>query len=267
MGNIESSALVLRGRAHEGLGDLHSAIDCYKQALISDIYCEEAIERLCEHHALTQNEEELLINAMPFKSQATPLEEEVIKSLYLQKFHHSSAQTPPIITPQDLPLLASNRDVLCELADEHFHSLNVEACYSLTSQILEADPFHRHALILHVACCVQKKKFEELFTLGHRLVNSFPGSALSWYVVGCYYIIIEKHQNARKYLTKCVSLEPNFGHAHIAFGLSFASEGEHYKPYLPSPMPLGLCMAHTSLCSTSGRSTIKQEPSTSALDS
>ncbi len=226
MGDIESSALVLRGRAHEGLGDLLSAIDCYKRALIRDIYCEEAIDRLCEHHTLTQNEEEELINSMPFKSQATPLEEDMMKSLYVNKFHHSS-QAPPTMVTKDLPLLVRNRDVLCERADEHFHSLNMEACYALTFEILGEDPFHRHALILHVACCVQKKKFEELFTLGHRLVNSFPGSALSWYVVGCYYIIIDKHQNARKYLTKCVSLEPNFGHAHIAFGLSFSCEGEH----------------------------------------
>lgn len=103
----------------------------------------------------------------------------------------------------------------------------MDACYEITSEILHLDPYHTHTLTLHTACCVQKNKFEELFSLGHRLVQYFPSSALSWYVVGCYYVTINKHQNARKYLTKAITLDTNFGPAHIAFGLSFAAEGEH----------------------------------------
>ncbi len=123
--------------------------------------------------------------------------------------------------------LATNIDVRCGLAEEHFHRQNTDACYKITSEILDDDPYQARAVTLHTACCAQKNKYEELFSLGHRLVDSTPNSALSWYVVGCYYITIGKHQSARKYLTKSLTLDTNFGPAHIAFGLSFASEGEH----------------------------------------
>ena len=116
---------------------------------------------------------------------------------------------------------------MCGRAEDYFHQQNMDACYNITSAILNHDPYHTHTILLHTTCCVQKNKCEELFSLGHRLVQCSPSSALSWYVVGCYYLTINNHQNARKYLTKSLTLDTNFGPAHIAFGLSFAAEGEH----------------------------------------
>ena len=220
---------MLKGNAHEKLGDLNSAVDCYKQALAKDVYCMEAMERLSAHRALDLEGEREVMDALPLKVQCDSLETEMVTYLYLHQLHHTGGKAAALPAPQlpDLRPLANSVDVICSVAGSHFKNLNLHACFQLTSSLLERDPYHSHTLLLHVACCVQMNKFETLFSLGHMLVNSAPDSALSWYVVGCYYLTISKHQNARKYFTKAITLEPNFGHAHIAFGLSFAAEGEH----------------------------------------
>lgn len=199
-------------------------MECYKQALACDVYCVEALERLSAHHTLTEQEEQEVLTSMPVKSQCDPLEEAMTSFLYHQHLQHSHKTTPP---PEELRTLLTSVDVVCGSANRHFKNLNLDACYQLTSSILEHDPYHSNSLLLHVATCVQKNKFEELFSVGQALVNSAPSTALPWYVVGCYYMTIGKHQDARKYFTKAITLEPNFGYAHIAFGLSFADEGEH----------------------------------------
>ena len=227
LGTVESASLVLKGRAHEGLGDLPSAVECYKQALLCDVYCEEALDRLSQHYALMEGEEQSLLGAMPFKAQCSVLEEDMLRSLYARKLQHLRKGSAKTALSAQLQPLATSLDVLCGEANRYLQRLNVEQCYQVTSGILERDPYHSHTLLLHVVCCVEKNKLEELFSLGQALVNSAPNSALSWYVVGCYYLTINKHQNTRKYLTKAITLEPNFGHAHIAFGHSFAAEGEH----------------------------------------
>lgn len=227
LGGVESASLVLKGNAHEGLGDLPSAVECYKQALSCDVYCEEALNRLSQHHTLTEEQEVALMAALPFKTQCNDAEEEMLRYLYTHKMHHLNKDSASSAESASLVPLSSSADVLCGVADTHLQHLNVEGCYQLTFALLERDLYHDHTLLLHVACCVQKRKQEELFSLGQVLVGSAPRSSLSWYVVGCYYLTIDKHQNARKYLTKAITLEPNFGPAHIAFGLSFAAEGEH----------------------------------------
>ena len=228
IGNVESATLVLQGIAYEGLGNLHDAMECYKQALTVDVFCEEALDRLCQHYALTADDEKSILSSIPFKKQCSVEEEKVIRFLYQQKLRRtrktdlSHAQAQMALQP-----LCANLDVVCSIADHHFHNMNLDACYQLTSEILQKDPYHNSALSLHVACCVQKNKVEELFSLGHQLVNRFPHSPLAWYTVACYYIAVVKHQSARKYLSKAVSLDPHYAPAHLAFGLSFATEGEH----------------------------------------
>ena len=228
IGDLESAMLVLRATAHERLGDLHTAIDCYKQALIVDVFCEEALDKLCQYHMLTGKDEKTLLMSMPFKKQCSMEEEEALKLLYQQKLKHSRKSMNKIESqiPKSIQSLRSNADFLCDIADYYLNSLNIDACYDLTTLVLEADPYHQSALLIHIACCVWKSNIEELFLLGHRLVNGFPNTPLAWYAVSCYYIAVQKHQIARKYLTKSIDLDPNYTPAHMAFGISLAVEGE-----------------------------------------
>ena len=194
-----------------------------------DVYCEEALDRLCVHHSLSAEEEKLLLSDLPFRKQCSPEEEQMLRILYQAKLRHSQKTDLRRCCTEEAGLkpLADNSDIIWSVAYSHFCSKNLSACYELTKKELQRDPFHPNLLQLYVMCCVEKRKPEELFSLGHKLVSSFPASPLSWFTVSCYYLTIQNHQNARKYLTKVLSLDGNFAPAHIAFGISFATEGEH----------------------------------------
>lgn len=202
---------------------------CYREALQVDVCCEEALDRLCDHHALSAEEEKVLFSDLPFRKQCSVEEEQMLQLLYLAKLRHSrKADCRTVCTKVPaLKPLASNSDVIWSVAHSQFQSKNIDACYHLTKQELQRDPFHPALLQLHIMCCVEKGKHEELFSLGHKLVGNFPSSPLAWLAVSCYYLAVKNHQNARKYLTKVLLLDANFAPAHIAFGLSFATEGEH----------------------------------------
>ena len=194
------------------------------------MYCVEALEKLCHYHALSSNDEKSLLQSMHFKSQCSVEEESTLRLLYQQKMHHSTQKQDALEqfrSKKSLQPLCSNLDVLCNVANQYFQKMNVDACYKLTTDIMAKDPYHTSALLLHLACCVEKGKVEELFSLGHRLVDHFPNSPLAWYSVACYYIAVNRHHSARKYLTKAINLDAQFAPAHMAFGLSFNSEGEH----------------------------------------
>lgn len=209
---------------------IQDAAACYKEALRTDVYCSEALDWLCEHYALTADEEKALLSELPFKKQCSGDEERMLRVLYLAKLRHGRSTADiraACVKDANLKPLADNSDVVWSAAHRLFCSRNVHACYELTARELQKDPFHPSLLQLHVLCCVEKKKTAELFSLGHKLVGNSPSSPLAWLTVSCYYLAIQNHQNARKYLTKALNLDENFAPAHLAFGVSFAAEGEH----------------------------------------
>lgn len=67
----------------------------------------------------------------------------------------------------------------------------------------------------------------ELFCIAHKLVDLYSDEAISWYAVGCYYDLIGKSDQARRYLSKATSIDRLFGPAWLAYGHSFAKENEH----------------------------------------
>ena len=202
---------------------------CFKEALRTDVYSSEALDWLCDHHALSGDDEKALLSDLPFKKQCSAEEERMLRVLYMAKLRHNKSTNVHTTCVKDPSLkpLAENSDVVWSTAHRLFNSRNIHACYELTARELQKDPFHPSLLQLHVLCCVEKKKTAELFSLGHKLVGNFPSSPLAWFTVSCYYLTLQNHQDARKYLTKVLNLDGNFAPAHLAFGVSFAAEGEH----------------------------------------
>ena len=225
IGDVTSAAQVLLGRAYEALGSISEAVHCYRQALMIDIFCVEALEQLYELQALSAEDEGSLLSAIS-KDQCSVEEEQLVKYLYQSKLRHSQMKPDP--KPSD-PLypLAASVDMRCGKADQMLHTRMVDQCYSVTNSVLLREPLHPHAVLLHVACCVSKGCSKELYSLSHDLVQTFPGTALAWYTVGCYYLATNKHVEARRYLVKALTFSPHFSPAHIAFGTTFAREGEH----------------------------------------
>lgn len=93
--------------------------------------------------------------------------------------------------------------------------------------MLDRDPYHHSCLPIHLTCLVELKDSSGLFYMAHKLVDSYPEKAIAWFAVGCYYFLIQNHQNARRYFGKASQLDPQFGPAWLGFGHAFAAEGEH----------------------------------------
>ena len=225
LGKVTSASLVLLGRAYEALGNVQEAISSYKEALVEDVFCIEALDCLYNMHALTATDEQLLIANLPFKKQCSVEEERMLKHLYQSKCRYqkeSNQKTPDSCTP-----LSSSIDVLSNTAESLFHRMNVRECLHQTREIMKQDPYHFPTLLIHIPCCIITSATKDLYTLGHDLVKHFPQSPVSWYAVSAYYFTTGKHAQARRYLTKSINLDAHFAHSHLLFGLSFTSEGEH----------------------------------------
>ncbi|XP_071838689.1 cell division cycle protein 16 homolog isoform X2 [Apostichopus japonicus] len=224
--NTASSTALLKGQIYESLDNRVQALDWYKQALMLDVHNYQAFELLVKHQMLTSKEEKDLLEALPFKSQCTEEEADVVKGLYetvLKKYDKpTDSSLPEFLLP-----LKSNRDVLTNQAERLYYNCGFQNCYKLTSSILEDDPWHISCLQLHIATLVELQKSNDLYYLAHKLVDNQPDMAISWYAVGCYYYLVKKYEASRKFLSKSTITDKLFGPAWLAFGHAFAAEGEH----------------------------------------
>lgn len=124
-------------------------------------------------------------------------------------------------------LLESSVDVMVSRAEELFYNCEYKRCIKVIESILERDPYHKKTLFVQIGCLMELKDSNALFYMAHKLVDLYPDEAISWYAVGCYYDLINKTEQGRRYLTKAASLDRLFGPAWIAYGHSFAKEKEH----------------------------------------
>lgn len=224
--NVESSMSLLKGQIFEALENRIQAAECYRQALFEDVHCYEAFDLLVKHQMLTAEEEKDLLQSLPISEQCPREELEFVRSLYqsiLKKYDK------PVSTklPECLTDLGNNLDVQTNTAERHYYNCDFRTSYKITRNVLESDPFHERCLPVHVATLVELKKSNELFYLAHRLVDLHPDKAVAWFAVGCYYYLVGKNEPARRFLSQATGLDRLYGPAWLAFGHSFAAEGEH----------------------------------------
>ncbi|XP_012517281.1 PREDICTED: cell division cycle protein 16 homolog [Propithecus coquereli] len=198
--HIKSSICLLRGKIYDALDNRTLATYSYKEALKLDVYCFEAFDLLTSHHMLTAQEG-------------------------LETQYNKPSET---VIPESVDGLQENLDVVVSLAERHYYNCDFKMCYKLTSVVTEKDPFHANCLPVHIGTLVELNKANELFYLSHKLVDLYPSNPVSWFAVGCYYLMVgHKNEHARRYLSKATTLEKTYGPAWIAYGHSFAVESEH----------------------------------------
>uniref|UniRef100_A0AAX7VZ30 Cell division cycle 16 homolog (S. cerevisiae) n=1 Tax=Astatotilapia calliptera TaxID=8154 RepID=A0AAX7VZ30_ASTCA len=223
----DSSICLLRGKIYDAMDNRPLATSSYKEALKLDVYCFEAFDLLTSHHMLTAQEEKEFLDSLPLSQQCTEEEEELLHFLFenkLKKYNKPS----DLVVPEMVNGLQDNLDVVVSLAERHYYNCDFKMCYKLTSMVMVKDPFHASCLPVHIGTLVELGKANELFYLSHKLVDLYPNNPVSWFAVGCYYLMVgHKNEHARRYLSKATTLERTYGPAWIAYGHSFAVESEH----------------------------------------
>ncbi|KAL5004197.1 hypothetical protein ScPMuIL_017653 [Solemya velum] len=217
---------LLRGKIYESMDNRNLAMDCFREALREDVYCYEAFDLLVSHNMLSSQEEQDLINSLPFMTQCPDEELELVKFLYenkLKKYH----KPKDLKVPESLSPMNENLDVVVNLAERYYYNCEIRECYKITTKILSKDCYNSTCLPLHIAVLVELLKPNELFYLAHKLVDLYPNKPVSWFAVGCYYLLTDKSELARRYLSKATNLDRVYGPAWLAFGHSFAADNEH----------------------------------------
>uniref|UniRef100_A0A671NTZ2 Cell division cycle protein 16 homolog n=1 Tax=Sinocyclocheilus anshuiensis TaxID=1608454 RepID=A0A671NTZ2_9TELE len=193
--SINSSICLLRGKIYDAMDNRPLATSSYKEALKLDVYCFEAFDLLTSHHMLTAQEEKDFLDSLPLSQQCTEEEVELLRFLFenkLKKYNKPSE----MVVPEIVNGLQDNLDVVVSLAERHYYNCDF--------------------------------KMWKLFYLSHKLVDLYPSNPVSWFAVGCYYLMVgHKNEHARRYLSKATTLERTYGPAWIAYGHSFAVESEH----------------------------------------
>uniref|UniRef100_A0A8C4MVI7 Cell division cycle 16 n=1 Tax=Equus asinus TaxID=9793 RepID=A0A8C4MVI7_EQUAS len=197
--SIKSSICLLRGKIYDALDNRTLATYSYKEALKLDVYCFEAFDLLTSHHMLTAQEEKELLESLPLSKLCTE-EQELLRFLFENKLKKYNKPSETVI-PQSADGLQENLDVVVSLAERHYYNCDFKMCYKLTSVVMEKDPFHANCLPVHIGTLVELNKANELFYLSHKLVDLYPSNPVSWFAVGCYYLMVgHKNEHARRYL-------------------------------------------------------------------
>ncbi|XP_063589171.1 cell division cycle protein 16 homolog [Penaeus indicus] len=223
--SIECSTHLLKGYIYEASDNRALAVESFRAAVQADPLCYEAIHALTQHHMLTVKEEKDLLSSLPLSRTCSEAESAVVMAVYETRTNKYSSPSTPL--PQPAAPLATNADFITAQAEKLYYNCNFAQCHRLTQEVLKKDPYHTECLPIHVSCLVELKQSNSLFLLAHKLVDLYPESALSWFAVGCYYYLIGKNEQARRYLSKATALDRVFGPAWIAYGHSFAAENEH----------------------------------------
>lgn len=86
----------------------------------------------------------------------------------------------------------------------------------------------REHITIYLTCLVQLKKKDELFFIGHNLVERHGHLSESWFAVGCYYYCIESYIQAEKYFKKAIGMDESFLDSWLTLGhvLSYKDDSE-----------------------------------------
>lgn len=215
----KSSLMLLKAQIFEALDNRCMAAVCFKEALKQDIHNFEAFQSLTQHQMLSHDEEKELL-------QTIDPQDELTRSLYsslLKKYSNPSDEMVVELSPE----LQQSTDLMTATAESSYYQCDYYKCLKLTTEVLNRDVYHAECLPIHISCLMELKKTNQLFDLAHKLVDLYPESAISWYAVGCYYLMINNTDAARRFLSKSTSLDQVFGPAWLLYGHSFAVESEH----------------------------------------
>ncbi|EEB92904.1 hypothetical protein MPER_08514, partial [Moniliophthora perniciosa FA553] len=155
------------------------------------------------------------VQGLSYSSQA-PQDAAFIQLIYttrLRKYKHAEEQALARKRLVDEYGLGDNPDVLYSFADALYTNFRWSDCFVITSRILSLVTIHNPTVPLHLACMYHLKHLHsKLFLLAHEMVDREPENPIS-----C----------ARQYFSKSSLMDPRFAPAWIAFGHTFANEGEH----------------------------------------
>ncbi|ORX75331.1 TPR-like protein, partial [Anaeromyces robustus] len=229
---LEATLCYLKGLIYSKQNQYDKAKESLKEALFIDVNCYEAFNLLISNYMLTNEEEWELIQSLKYND---TVEGELVKLLFIskiKKYKHLDAINLALERLDKDFYLGNNSDILLSQANKYYTQCKFKECLEMTLKILEIDKFNMDCILLHLVCLYELQKKNDLFYISHQLVDYYPNHEISWFAVGCYYLLIGQSSEARRYFSKSSTICPTFGSAWIGFAHSFAAESEHDQAIL-----------------------------------
>lgn len=219
---VQSSIELLKGEIMLKRNNFTQAKDYLRRALSLDVRCFEALELLISKNLLCAADEHQLLRSLKFEEQLGKEEGLVVRQIY-----HSFMTKTKATQQNDLVLyqqIFGNTDAAD--VERLYYQMRYKDCLNKTTQILNDDPFNMKVLVYHAGCLVESNAKPELFMHGHQLVENYPKSPESWYVIGCYYMVSRKPLLARKAFMQSTTCDGSFVPSWIGYGHTFSIDGE-----------------------------------------
>ena len=202
----------------------------------------EASDRIIDTHVLTSKVE----------TRSSRRRQSALATASVAKENTEPARNPALVA------LAQDSDLVCSSAMLLSREGRHHEAYALAKSVLDRDLYDTRLLPVYLSIAVKLRKKNDVFILGHKLMEKRPEDAESWYTAGCYYFITEQYASARNFFGKATSLNKMFAPAWIAFAHAFAMQSETdqamaaYRtaarlfPGLPQPV-LGMALEYARM--------------------
>jgi anaphase-promoting complex subunit 6 len=235
----EAAMCYLRGLCHAKKNAFDRAKECYKDAVRIDVQCFEAFDALMTNALMSPDEEWGFLESLNFDcitvgdgtdpslSQEAAAFTKLLYTTRISKYAHPAEFTSATETLSTHYNLSNNPDILLAKASLLFTQCRFKDALTLTTSILDTDPYNFPAIPVHLACLHELGDKNALYLLSHNLADTHPSEPTTHLAIGVYYLTINQIASARRFFSKASILDPHFGPAWIGFAHTFAAEGEH----------------------------------------
>lgn len=219
---LEAGLLLVLGKTYLIMQNRRAAQLCLESAANKDFCCVEALHLIQKYNLLPKKHFEELTERSLITESGVPY------ALFHFRILQGKLDEKVVLLDKSTnDALNSDLSIRTARAVHLYNIGDVAGANKITTEILDEAGMFQDCLLVHVAALVQLQKSDELFMLGHRLVDSQPDSELSWYTVGCYYYSIGHLSAAKTFLNKCTTMNATFGEGWLAFGHVLTAESEH----------------------------------------
>ena len=223
---LVSSLYLLRGRAYEELDNRERAIEWYTKALVANVSCVEAFNRLIEQRMLSSEQEQTLLLDLPwvpddrwlclmyqskimtYQGEVEEEKEQTEQTEQKSRRRRTTTLSNNAFATGDGNMFAernvdvrfehieqscqmsANIDIIVSKAECCLYEQNPSRCYELTSWVRERDSYNLRCNTIHVSAMVELGHKSELFYCAHNLVSIYPERAISWYVKSLLYMLV-----------------------------------------------------------------------------
>ncbi|ORE16257.1 hypothetical protein BCV71DRAFT_244739 [Rhizopus microsporus] len=180
------------------LKDIDNARECFKEALLIDLKCYDALEALVKYNMMGEHAEWEFVMTLPFDDHCGP-DAEYFRYLYGLKLK-KNILSDRYMDPES-GNLSNSLDVQLSIAERYFSEGRYEDCLSVCKKIRTQDPYFKESTPMLLACLFELDMKIELYEYAHELADKSQHEDIAYHAIGLYYLYIKKNQEARRFFT------------------------------------------------------------------